>query len=213
MYKRQEHPKWINESKFTHADMLRIIEDATENKYKKRQIDARDVSSINQNLSKLQKSKEETLKETMRAENVPLEEVSEKYHQRIRKMLKKHESMWLSELGEISITEHAIDLVPGARPFKSAPYRAEPKARELEEAEIKKQLEVKVIEPAQREWGTPVLFVPKKCGKLRFCVDYRKLNSVTIKDAYPLPRIDECIDSLGDAAIFSTLDTNSGYWQ
>ena len=127
--------------------------------------------------------------------------------------MKKHKSMWLGELGEISITEHAIDLVLGARPFKSAPYRAGPKARELEEAEIKKQLEVKVIKPAQSEWGAPVLFVPKKCGKLRFCVDYRKLNSMTKKDAYPLPRIEECIDSLGDAAIFSTLGANSGYWQ
>ena len=145
------------------------------------------VSTINQYLSKLQKTKEETIKETMRAEEVPLEEVPEEYHQRIRKMLKKHESMWLGELGEISVTEHSIDLVPGARPFKSAPYRAGPKARELEEAEIKKQLEAKVIEPAQSEWGAPVLFVPKKCGKLRFCVDYRKLNSMTIKDAYPLP--------------------------
>ena len=127
-------------------------------------------------------------------------------------MLKKHESMWLGELGEISITEHAIDLVPGAGPFKSAPYKAGPRARELGEAEIKKQLEAKVIEPAQSEWGAPVLFVPKKCGKLRFCVDYRKLNSMTIKGAYPPPIIDECTESLGDMAIFSTLDVNSGYW-
>ena len=71
------HPKWIKESEFTHADMLGIVEDATENKYKKRQIDVRDVSTINQYLSKLQKTKEETIKETMRAEDVPLEEVPE----------------------------------------------------------------------------------------------------------------------------------------
>ena len=63
------------------------------------------------------------------------------------------------------------------------------------------------------EWSTPVLFAPKKDGKLRFCIDYRKLNSMTTKDTYPLPRMDEYIVSLGDAQYFTTLDAYSGYWQ
>ena len=63
------------------------------------------------------------------------------------------------------------------------------------------------------EWAAPVLFVPKKDGKLRFCIDYRKLNSMTVKDTYPLPRMDECIDTLGEAQYFTTLDAYSGYWQ
>jgi len=70
-----------------------------------------------------------------------------------------------------------------------------------------------VIEPANTEWASPIVFVPKPDGTLRFCVDYRRLNEMTIRDAYLIPRMGECIDSLGDAVIFSTLDCNSGYWQ
>ena len=70
-----------------------------------------------------------------------------------------------------------------------------------------------VIEPATTEWASPVVLVAKTDGTLRFCVDYRKLNALTVKDSYPLPRIDEYLDTLGDTAIFSTLECNSGYWQ
>ena len=74
-------------------------------------------------------------------------------------------------------------------------------------------LDAGVIEPATSEWASPIVFVPKKDGSLRFCVDYRKPNAKTIPDEYPLPRVDDCLDSLGDAEIFTTLDCNAGYWQ
>ena len=69
-----------------------------------------------------------------------------------------------------------------------------------------------VIELSTSEWAAPVVFAPKKDGSLRFCIDYRRLNALTIRDSYPIPRMDECIDSLGDATVFSTLDANAGYW-
>lgn len=144
---------------------------------------------------------------------IDLPHVPPEYGSRVRKMLQDHSGMWNGQLGAIRGVQHHIDLNKGARPFRSAPYRAGPTQRKLEEAEVKKQLDQGVIEPASSEWGSPILFVPKKDGKLRFCVDYRKLNALTKRDSYPIPRIDECLDSLGDASYFSSLDANSGYWQ
>ena len=152
-------------------------------------------------------------KKCLNLEEVDLSHVDAKYHQSIKKMLHKYNAMWDGSIGEISTVNHHIHLQPGTRPIAQHPYRAGPRAREAEKAEVDRMLEAGVIEPAQSEWASPIVLVPKPDGSLRFCVDYRRLNAVTVKDTYPLPRMDECIDSLGDANIFTTLDCNSGYWQ
>ena len=73
-------------------------------------------------------------------------------------------------------------------------------------------LRAEIIEPTSAEWASPVVFVPKKDGTMPSCVDYRKLDAATVRDSYTLPRMDECMDSLGDATVFTTLDFNSGHW-
>lgn len=78
---------------------------------------------------------------------------------------------------------------------------------------MQKMLEAGFIESAQSEWVSPALLVPEPDRSMRSCVDYRTLNEVTVKDTYPSPRVDECIDSLGDTKVFSALDAVSRYWQ
>jgi len=74
-------------------------------------------------------------------------------------------------------------------------------------------LKLKVIEPNHCAWASHVVIVPKKNVKARFCVDYRRLNNITKKDAYPLPRMEDCLDFLGDAKVFTSLDCTAGYWK
>ena len=78
---------------------------------------------------------------------------------------------------------------------------------------LKAMLDAKVIEPSQSEWASPPVLVRKKDGSWRYCIDFRGLNAATTRDAYPLPLIEECIDSLADMQWYSALDMNSGYWQ
>ncbi|KAL1217934.1 RNA-directed DNA polymerase-like protein [Cardamine amara subsp. amara] len=106
-----------------------------------------------------------------------------------------------------------IELEPGTAPISKAAYRMAP----AEMAELKKQLEELLskgfIRPSTSPWGAPVLFVKKKDGSFRLCIDYRGLNRVTVKNRYPLPRIDELLDQLRGATWFSKIDLASGYHQ
>ncbi|KAK5830740.1 hypothetical protein PVK06_014535 [Gossypium arboreum] len=109
--------------------------------------------------------------------------------------------------------EFSIDLIPGTTPISIAPYRVAP----IELKELKTQLQELVdrgfVRPSHSPWGAPVLFVKKKDGSLRLCIDYRQLNKVTIKNKYPLPRIDDLFDQLKGATMFSKIDLRSGYYQ
>ena len=136
-----------------------------------------------------------------------------KFRSRVLDMLRKHSSLWSGALRTIRATEHRIPLEAGTIPIRSMSYRKGPTMREMVAKEVKKLLNAGVIEPVSTEWASPVVLVPKKDGSLRFCVHYRRLNAKTVADSYPLPRMDDCIDSLGDTAVFTTLDCNSGYWQ
>ena len=109
--------------------------------------------------------------------------------------------------------EFCIDLVPGTQPISIPPYRMAP--AELRELKVQLQdlLDKGFVRPSASPWGAPVLFVKKKDGALRLCIDYRQLNKATIKNKYPLPRIDDLFDQLQGARFFSKIDLRSGYHQ
>jgi len=107
-----------------------------------------------------------------------------------------------------------IEVDEGARAVKEAPGRMSPEQHRIVEEHTNLMLEHGIIEEANSPWAARVVLAKKKDGKWRYCVDYRYLNSVTKKDSYPLPRIDDTLDALGnkDAKVFSSLDVASGYW-
>ena len=109
--------------------------------------------------------------------------------------------------------DHHIDLEPGSQPPFKAVYRMSPVELEEVRRQLDDLLEKGFIQPSKSPFGAPILFVRKKDGSLRMCVDYRALNKITIKNRYPLPRIDELLDQLHGARIFSKLDLASGYHQ
>jgi len=146
-------------------------------------------------------------------EDVDLSEAPEHLHKQIREMLRTHFAMWDGTLGTIHAIEHATVTRADAVPIRAQPYRTGPIKRQIIADQINKMLKLKVIEPSHSAWASPVVIVPKKNGKARFCVDYRRLNDITKKDAYPLPRMEDCLDSFGDAKVCTSLDCTAGYWQ
>jgi hypothetical protein len=109
--------------------------------------------------------------------------------------------------------EFSIDLALGTAPISIAPYRMAPaELRELKE-QLQDLMQKGSIRPSASPWGAPILFVKKKDGSMRLCIDYRQLNRATIRNRYPLPRIDDLFDQLQGAKVFSKIDLRSGYHQ
>eukprot|EP00794_Sanderia_malayensis_P018581 gene18581-biopygen15656 len=142
-----------------------------------------------------------------------LEHLSDDEQAELLRVLERHHVWPTSEkLGTTHLVEHPID-VQGAQPVRQRPYRVPETKRKIIAQEVQKMLLSEVIQPSASLWSSPVVLIEKPNGEYRFCVDYRRLNAVTKKDAYPLPRIDETLDALGNAKVFTTIDLQSGFWQ
>jgi hypothetical protein len=109
--------------------------------------------------------------------------------------------------------EFVIDLLPGTAPISKMPYRMSVEELKELKQQLTKLQEAGYIRPSSSPWGAPILFVQKKDGSQQMCVDYRSLNNVTIKNKYPLPRIDDLFDQMRGARVFSKIDLRSGYHQ
>ena len=109
--------------------------------------------------------------------------------------------------------EFEIELAPGTEPISIAPYRMAPAELKELKVQMEELLSKGFVKTSTSPWGAPVMFVKKKDGSLRLCIDYRQLNKVTIRNQYPLPRIDDLFDQLQGAKVFSKIDLRSGYHQ
>nr|GFA44693.1 putative reverse transcriptase domain-containing protein [Tanacetum cinerariifolium] len=119
----------------------------------------------------------------------------------------------VSKEKRVEDVEFRIDIVPGATPVARAPYRLAPsELKELSE-QLKELSEKGFIRPSSSPWGAPVLFVKKKDGLFRMCIDYQELNKLTIKNKYPLPRINDLFDQLQGSSVYSKINLRSGYHQ
>ena len=111
-----------------------------------------------------------------------------------------------------NLIEHDVD-VGDSVPIKQHPYRVSPMKKELLDKEVQYMLENDIIEESQSNWSSPCILVPKHDGGFRFCTDFRKVNDKTKSDSFPIPRIADCIDQIGNAKFVSTFDMLKGYWQ
>ena len=118
----------------------------------------------------------------------------------------------ISELGSTSLTEHEID-TGDAQPIKQLPRRLPNVLKSVVQEQVSEMLQNDVIRPSHSPWASPIVLVRKKDNTWRFCVDYRKLNDITIKDSYMIPQVNDLLDTLSGQQYFTTLDLASGYWQ
>ena len=116
------------------------------------------------------------------------------------------------DLGRAHRFSHRINTGENA-PFRQRPYRIAQSQLAIVDKHIEEMLDKSIIQESNSPWSLPLVIVTKKDGSPRFCVDFRKLNNITKQQIFPMPRVDEVLDSLGDACYFTTLDLASGYWQ
>lgn len=120
---------------------------------------------------------------------------------------------WTSNnFGRTDLVEHSIELTTH-KPTKIAAYKTQPEKQRIIDEKIAEMLHDGIIEPSRSPFSSPVVLARKKSGEWRFCVDFRALNDITVKDAYPLPRMEETLQSLHGNSHFTTLDLLSGFWQ
>ncbi|GJV45948.1 putative reverse transcriptase domain-containing protein [Tanacetum coccineum] len=130
-----------------------------------------------------------------------------------QKYIEKGLSRRLLGLPPTQQVEFQIDLVPGAAPVARDPYRLAPSELQEFSTQLQELSDKGFIRPSSSPWGTPILFVKKKDGSFRMCIEYRELNKLTVKNRYPLPRIDDLFDQLQGLSVYSKIKLRSGYHQ
>ncbi|KAL2102623.1 hypothetical protein ACEWY4_001791 [Coilia grayii] len=138
--------------------------------------------------------------------------LSESQQADIRALVEEFPDLFRDRPGRTNLAIHDVD-TGDALPIKQQPYRVGPTKLKKVQEEVDCMLQLGIVQPSYSEWSSPVVLVPKPDGSVRFCIDYRKVNQVTRTDAFPIPRLEDCIDRIGRAQYVSKLDLLKGYWQ
>ena len=160
-------------------------------------------------------NEEQTWSSGIFTHEIQLQDLTRKQKRVATQFLKSIDHMFAksyADLGCCINAFHEIKTLP-TKPIFLHAYRKSFKERELIKVEIQKMLDAGIIRPSKSPWSFPVVLIEKKDGSVRFCVDYRKLNAITLQDQFPLPRIDDILDRLAGSIWFTTIDLKSGYWQ
>ncbi|KAG1471608.1 hypothetical protein G6F57_011319 [Rhizopus arrhizus] len=164
-------------------------------------------------------SNEDTENETIDQDayaKLEIGKIGEMTEKKLRKLIYKYKEIfdWNNDtIGCTQLTKHKIIIEENIQSISHRPYRLSPIESEYLQKELEKYCKLGVIAPSNSPWSAPVILVKKKNGEYRMVIDYRKLNAVTKKDSYPLPRIDDLLDTLGKAKVFSALDMRAGFHQ
>lgn len=175
-----------------------------------------EISNIRNNKNKVQSVNSVKDKSLFDSESFDSTLLSESEKERLTALLSEYDDVFQKPnqpLGATNILKHKIKLVENAKPFRSCPYRMNPHHRSEVSKQLQEMLDQGICRESESPFASPVILVRKSDGSLRFVVDMRKLNDITVKDCYPLMRIDDALDNLGGARYFATLDLQSGYWQ
>jgi len=146
-------------------------------------------------------------------QNVKMDHLNQHQIDDLTNVLCKFQSVFSDTPGQTTLVSHEVRLVDGARPMRQSPYPLHPERLEVVNREIKELLQLGIIEESESPWAAPIVLVPKPDGSLRLCTDFRKLNSVTIPDPFPMPRVETLINKIGQAKFLTKLDMTKGYWQ
>jgi len=147
---------------------------------------------------------------------LPKQGLTPEQFQKAKELLERCSSAFVgpdNAVGYTDLVRHTIELEQGTKPIHCPPRRMSFTQKDALDEELDKMLKGGKIVKSRSAWASPVVMVMKKDGSIRCCIDYRRLNEKTKRDSYPLPRIDDALDSLGGSKWFSTLDLASGYWQ
>ena len=147
--------------------------------------------------------------------NVPWSNFSETQTREILDLLHDYTDIFAvnsNSPGTTPLVQHRINTDKN-QPVHQAPYRVSRHESDQIHAQLTEMLQNNIAQPSMSPFASPVILVPKKDGSIRFCVDYRKLNAITVRDVYPLPRIDDSLTVLNTGKVFTSLDLSSGYWQ